>query len=264
MSKVKVAVLVFTLIFSCLSAIIMELMVADASSNVTLTLKDFHPSEARGSHRITLITGDVVVVTDLPDGRRAISVIPADPKKPGQNFKAFTVGNDTYVIPSLVNMEKVDIEFFNIDLLIRDGYEALPHLPVIVEYSSDVNALTEQIKERRGEVTRIFSIVKALATKLPKEGIGELSKLLVNSQEVRKVWLDRKVRLNLNESVPLIGAPSAWSLGFNGSGIKIAILDTGIDSAHPDFYFPNGTSKIALAVDFTDDYTTSDLSLIHI
>jgi subtilisin family serine protease len=37
----------------------------------------------------------------------------------------------------------------------------------------------------------------------------------------------------LAESVPLIGAPKAWADGFRGQGQTIAILDTGIDKAHP-------------------------------
>lgn len=31
-----------------------------------------------------------------------------------------------------------------------------------------------------------------------------------------------------------INAPEAWALGFNGSGIRIAVLDTGVDISHPD------------------------------
>jgi hypothetical protein len=60
------------------------------------------------------------------------------------------------------------------------------------------------------------------------------------------------VHPNLDESAPLIGAPDAWTLGLNGSGVRIAIIDTGIDASHPDFYFPNGTSKIERAVSFVD------------
>ena len=41
-------------------------------------------------------------------------------------------------------------------------------------------------------------------------------------------------------SVPLIGAPAAWNGagGFHGEGIKVAIIDTGIDYTHADFGGP--------------------------
>ena len=37
----------------------------------------------------------------------------------------------------------------------------------------------------------------------------------------------------LLHSVPLVGAPPAWSAGFTGSGWTVAVVDTGIDKAHP-------------------------------
>jgi subtilisin family serine protease len=33
-------------------------------------------------------------------------------------------------------------------------------------------------------------------------------------------------------SLPLIGAPDAWTSGYNGAGKTIAILDTGVDKTH--------------------------------
>jgi subtilisin family serine protease len=40
----------------------------------------------------------------------------------------------------------------------------------------------------------------------------------------------------LTESVPYVGAPQAWtSTGYTGAGVKIAVIDTGIDYYHADF-----------------------------
>uniref|UniRef100_A0A7J3ZAF9 Peptidase S8/S53 domain-containing protein n=1 Tax=Ignisphaera aggregans TaxID=334771 RepID=A0A7J3ZAF9_9CREN len=198
---------------------------------------------------VTLITGDAVLAMVAENGTvLAISIYPADPGKLGQNFLVLKMRNSTYVIPSSVSLSTFDIELFNIDLLIREGYAELPYIPVIIQgYDvATVNALAAQLTARGLKVARKFSIIPALVTRIPKDRVVELPR------GVRKVWLDRKVYANLYESAPLIGAPYAWNLGINGSGARIAILDTGIDPRHPDFYFPNGTSKIEIAVSFVD------------
>ncbi len=50
---------------------------------------------------------------------------------------------------------------------------------------------------------------------------------------VAKLWLDGRVQVNLEESVPQIGAPTAWEQGLDGAGVTVAVLDTGIDVAPP-------------------------------
>ena len=63
----------------------------------------------------------------------------------------------------------------------------------------------------------------------------------------------------LSDSVPLIGADTVWyELYIDGAGVKICILDTGVDDGHCDFpgTYPNAGAKIVAWKDFVNDYTT--------
>ena len=49
-----------------------------------------------------------------------------------------------------------------------------------------------------------------------------------------KIWLDGMRKPSLDRSVAQIGAPAAHQRGITGKGIKVAIVDTGVDENHPD------------------------------
>ncbi len=44
---------------------------------------------------------------------------------------------------------------------------------------------------------------------------------------------DRVMEMSLSDSAPLVQAPRLWELGGRGAGQAVAILDTGVDAAHP-------------------------------
>ena len=50
----------------------------------------------------------------------------------------------------------------------------------------------------------------------------------------------------LDDSVPLLRVPAVWAAGITGSGVRIAVVDTGIDATHPDL-----RGRIAERADFT-------------
>ena len=85
-----------------------------------------------------------------------------------------------------------------------------------------------------------------------------------NLPGVRAAYPERIAELDNSTSVPFIGAPALWSLGtgYTGDGIKIGVIDSGIDYDHVNFggdgdgvpeaaEFP--TAKIAGGYDFVGD-----------
>ena len=81
-------------------------------------------------------------------------------------------------------------------------------------------------------------VVDGLAVLLPRSELGRLGEM----PGVERVWPNVAYRPLLDRSPGLIGAPQMWSMpSFStaGNGIKIGIIDDGVDQAHP-FFNPAG------------------------
>jgi subtilisin family serine protease len=64
-------------------------------------------------------------------------------------------------------------------------------------------------------------------------GPGALRELDASGVMVRRVIEDRIHRPVLMDSIPLIRADQAWAQGYDGTGTVVAVIDTGVDAAHP-------------------------------
>ena len=80
-------------------------------------------------------------------------------------------------------------------------------------------------------VTDTWSSVAGFAGELTASGIEALAA----NPLVDRVELDESGGGALNESLPLIGANVVHAMSHTGKGVPVAILDSGIDSTHPDF-----------------------------
>jgi subtilisin family serine protease len=211
------------------------------------------------TYDVRLITGDVVKVGLINKTLQVLAITPADPSELNKGYRIFRDERGLYVIPNSVDLRKFDIELFNVKYLVEEGYWNHSEIPVIISLKREgYPSVSSLIVGRGGRVSPAYKLIPASAATIPMSRARDVVGGLASNKYVEKVWLDKKVHIHLSESAPLIGAPYAWKLDYNGSGVKIAILDTGIDKNHEDFFFPNGTSKIRVEVDFTDDHDTFD------
>lgn len=115
---------------------------------------------------------------------------------------------------------------------------------VIVRYSPQRRIMRhrEQLTGvREGYHYRLNPLMQVLAT---PEAIDRLAQ----DPDVVRIYEDLPVHAFLDSALPKVQVPLLWDLPLTGEGVSIAIVDTGLDSAHPDF-----EGRIADVVDLTGE-----------
>lgn len=184
---------------------------------------------------LTLITGDQVTSIG---GR-----ITVRPRK-GVQFARFADGKHQYVFPTdaipLLRADRLDRRLFDVTELLESDYDRLPRLPLIVSDNSTARGLT---------ASRKLPAVDGFAAKVATDDLAQRWETLKTSLTSGKIWLDGMRELSLDVSVPRTGAPTAWSRGLDGTGVKVAVLDSGVDDTHPDL-----AGKVGARKNFVTDY----------
>ncbi|MHA2211813.1 MAG: S8 family serine peptidase [Candidatus Thorarchaeota archaeon] len=130
---------------------------------------------------------------------------------------------------------------------------------VLVKYDSDAGNFKAQnalaMADETIEFLDTFEDLCMIRARLSAESLIKVAK----NEIIKKIWLNE---ISLIPQAPVTvstpaeeeyvspvdttGARTLWEQGFNGTGIIIAVLDTGVDSGHPDLD------------DFDDDANTTD------
>ncbi|MEO3928240.1 S8 family serine peptidase [Micromonosporaceae bacterium B7E4] len=203
---------------------------------------------------VTLLTGDRVT---LHDGRTSV--------RPGagrSNTRFLTSRSDgkVSVVPHdalpLLRDGKLDPRLFDVTELVRSGYDdaARTNLPLLLTYARDGDRRAASAIEG-ARVTAELATIGGAAVEVSKARAGEVWAAVTGSRAgarattaggIEKIWLDGRRDLLLEHSVPQIGVPAAHQAGYTGRGVRVAVLDSGVDGGHPDL-------TVAEARNFTEE-----------
>ncbi len=129
---------------------------------------------------------------------------------------------------------------------------------------ADVERAASQLRSELTKRAPSASVVKeysltfagASVTNVSFEALEELKQ----AKLIKAYWPNYVVRAAMEHSVPLTKAPQVWQSGYEGRGVGIGVLDSGIDYTHEMFgsctdvqYLSGNCPKVRLGYDFVDN-----------
>ena len=207
---------------------------AGAGTTSPIASSTARPTPGTSTHRITLVTGDVAEYTTTADGSRSARLVN------GGNYYLGDFGNELTLVPvaayPMLTEGRLDSRLFNLTELVAQGYDdaATPNLPMLLT-APTAKAAPQPPAAATTRLTLASvgtTAVTVEKTKTKDFWNGVKGNNLRSS--VGKIWLDGRTHATLDRSTKQIGAQAAWRAGYDGKGVKVAVLDTGYDANHPD------------------------------
>ncbi|WP_342667211.1 S8 family peptidase [Streptomyces megasporus] len=202
----------------------------------------------RDRRTVTLITGDRIVL----DRHGEVTGMIRAKGRENVPVRVLRSEGHTYVLPRdvtrLIRERKLDQRLFDVTELSRERHRrtAGTGVPVIVTYRGAKPEARAELHAAADPVVRAtFRSVDGEALTVAEDAAAEAWAALTRPSAtagqlaaapgVATVSLDGIHRATLDKSVARIGTPTAWKAGYDGTGVTIAVLDTGIDTGHRDF-----------------------------
>jgi subtilisin family serine protease len=122
---------------------------------------------------------------------------------------------------------------------------------------SDQDQIKDEIGKASGHVVaQLQWAYNGVQVQVPQKNVGDLAAL----PGVVAVHKMRTFKPDNTNGVPFIGGPETWQeTGLTGKGVKLAVIDTGIDYTHADFGGPGTVEAYKAAHDHS---TEADPSLV--
>lgn len=192
--------------------------------------------EREDTIELTLVTGETIEILETEEDDRIYAGDHAD------ELYKLEAPDGTYVYPHDVDFSVFDPELFNIDLLLEQELSDAESdaVPVIIDaqeirqYHFDGESFPAPDVGGYERSTSLESI-GAEAGEIRKSAASDTLAELFDTYAVESIHLDRQVEVALDTSVEAIGGEQVRDdFDVNGSGVTVAVLDTGVDATHPD------------------------------
>jgi serine protease AprX len=134
----------------------------------------------------------------------------------------------------------------------RGGEAGVSRVIVMAADPTGADAAAAAVQRAGGRVVRSLPIISGYAAELPNQAIVALAA----NRSVARVTLDHIVSATMERTAATVGARAVRAeLGYDGSGIRVAIVDSGIASWHDDLGDGNGAQRVDRFVDFVNGRT---------
>jgi minor extracellular serine protease Vpr len=173
--------------------------------------------------------------------------VPAGLKNQLVDFSAVTMAQAAYISPGIKTdssaLTTVIVELNQAPVSVQKtegakSFSAVSAEKVVVDSQK---AFTDSLGSLgiKGNVKNTYkTVLNGVALEIPANKVP----LLAKAKNVKSVYESVKFHAAplpenkpyMNDSGPFVGSNDIWTAGYNGTGIKVGVIDTGIDYNHPD------------------------------